>query len=161
MVTRRVEAADLGRDIGLEGAIAEDEREERQQEQRFECHHEMAGRHQPGPKDHGAALTEHVIRKPASKQRGQINKSGIETVNLRCEGLHAERTKHAFEHAAYGAEPDDVVMAGQQQVLHHVKDEQRAHSVIRKTLPHLGGEQESQAARMAEEIPLGRDAISA
>ncbi len=32
MVTRRVEAADLGRDIGLESAIAEDEREERQQE---------------------------------------------------------------------------------------------------------------------------------
>jgi hypothetical protein len=35
-------------------------------------------------------------------------------------------------------------MAGQQQVLHHVKDEQRAHSVIRKALPHLGGEQEGQ-----------------
>jgi hypothetical protein len=30
MVTWRVEAADLGRDIGLESAIAEDEREESQ-----------------------------------------------------------------------------------------------------------------------------------
>jgi hypothetical protein len=125
MVTRRVEAADLGRDIGLEGAIA------------------------------------HVIRKPASKEGGQINKPGIETINLRCEVLHAEWAEHAFEHAPHCAEPDDVVMAGQQQVLHHVKDEQRAHSVIRKALPHLGGEQEGQPARMAEEIPLGRDAISA
>jgi hypothetical protein len=61
MVTRRVEAADLGRDIGLESAIAEDEREERQQEQWLECHHEMTDRHQRGAEDHGAALTEHVI----------------------------------------------------------------------------------------------------
>jgi hypothetical protein len=51
--------------------------------------------------------------------------------------------------------PNDVVMAGQQQILHHVKDEQRAHSVIGKALPHLGGEQEGQAARMAEKIALG------
>ena len=94
MVARRVEAADLGRDVGLEGAIAENEREERQQEQRFECHHEMADRHQPGAKDHGAALTEEVIRKPASKEGGQINKPSIETINLRCEGLHAERAEY-------------------------------------------------------------------
>jgi hypothetical protein len=52
-------------------------------------------------------------------------------------------------------------MAGRQQVLHHVKDEQRAHSVIGKALPHLGGEQEGQAARMAEEIALGSNAIGA
>ena len=161
MVARRVEAADLGRDVGLEGAIAENEREERQQEQRFECHHEMADRHQPGAKDHGATLTEQAIRKPASKEGGQINKPSIETINLRCEGLHAERAEYAFEHAAHCAEPDEVVMAGQQQVLHHVKDEQRAHSVIGKALPHLGGEQEGQPARMAEEIALGSNAIGA
>jgi hypothetical protein len=61
MIARGVEAADLGRDIGLESAIAEDEREERQQEQWLECHHEMTDRHQRGAEDHGAALTEHVI----------------------------------------------------------------------------------------------------
>jgi hypothetical protein len=38
-----------------------------------------------------STLTEQVIRKPAS------NKSGIETINLRCEGLHAERAEYAFE----------------------------------------------------------------
>src|ERR1700676_3892597 len=72
----------------------------------------MAGRHQPGPKDPGAALTEHVIRKPASKEGGQINKPGIETINLRCEGLHAEWAEHAFEHAAQYAKADDIIMAG-------------------------------------------------
>src|ERR1700730_3458960 len=122
----------------------------------------MADRHQRGSKDHGTALTQHAIGKQASKERGQVNKSGIEAINLRCEGLHAERAEYAFEHAAYGAEPDDVVIAGQQQVLHHVKDEQGAHSVIRKALPHLGGEQECQPARMAEKIAHGGvDAIGA
>ena len=73
MVARRVEAADLGRDVGLEGAIAENEREERQQEQRFKCHHEMADRHQPGAKDHGAALTAEGDPQ-ASLQRGGSDK---------------------------------------------------------------------------------------
>jgi hypothetical protein len=61
-------------------------------------HHEMANRHEPGAKDQGAALTEHVIGKPASKEWSQVNKPGIETINLRCEGLRAEWSKHAFEH---------------------------------------------------------------
>jgi hypothetical protein len=99
MVARRVEAADLGRDIGLEGAVAEDEHEERQQEQRLERHHEMADRHQCGAEDHGAALTEHVIGKPTSKERGQVNKPGIETINLRCEGCRAGRTCFRARHA--------------------------------------------------------------
>ena len=115
----------------------------------------MADSHQRRADDHGAALTEHVIGKPASKDRGQVNKPGIQTINLRCEGLRAERAEHAFEHAAQCAEPDDVTMARQQQVLLHVKDEQRAHSVIGKALPHLGGKQEGQPARMTEEIGLG------
>ena len=50
-------------------------------------------------------------------------------------------------------EPDDGVgVLRQQQVFHHVEDEQRAHPVIGKALPHLGGEQERQAARMAEQV---------
>src|SRR3974377_1396727 len=96
--------------------------------------------------------------KPASKDWGQVNKRGIETINLRCEGLRAERAEDAFEHAAQCAEPDDVTMARQQQVLHHVKDEQRAHSVIGEALPHLGSKQEGQPARMTEEIGLSSGA---
>ena len=115
----------------------------------------MTDCHQRGAKDHGAALPEHVIGKPASKEWGQVNKPGVETINLRCEGLSGERAECAFEHAAHPAEPNDVVMAGQQQILHHVKDEQRAHSVIGKALPHLGGEQEDQPARMPKKIALG------
>ena len=93
-----------------------------------------------------------MIGKPASKQRGQVNKAGIEAINLRCEGLHAERTEQALEHAADSAEPDGAAMAGQQKVFHHVKYEQRAHAIIGESLPHLGREQEAQTPRMAEKF---------
>ena len=43
-------------------------------------------------------------------------------------------------------------MVRQQQIFRHVEDEQRAHAVIREALPHLGGEQEGEAARMAEQL---------
>ena len=43
-------------------------------------------------------------------------------------------------------------MAGQQQIFGEVIDQQRAHPVIGEALPHLGAEQEGQAARMAEQI---------
>ena len=41
---------------------------------------------------------------------------------------------------------------GQQQVLGHIQDEQRAHAVVGEPLPHFGGEQECQAARVAEQV---------
>src|SRR5258707_14955100 len=43
-------------------------------------------------------------------------------------------------------------MPGQQQQFHHVEDEQGAHAIIGEALPHLGREQESQPARMTEEV---------
>src|SRR5262245_29276445 len=122
----------------------------------------MADRHQRGAKDHSAALAEYTVGKPASKKWGEINKPGIETINLRGERLHADRTEQAFERAARQAKPNYVAMAGQQKIFYHIKNEQRAHSVKRKALPHLGGKQEGQAARMAEEIAPGRrDVIDA
>src|SRR5580765_2569970 len=53
------------------------------------------------------------------------------------------------------AEPDHILgMPGQEQILHHVEDEERAHSIIGEALPHLGREQECQPARMAEKVAL-------
>ena len=46
-------------------------------------------------------------------------------------------------------------LLGLQQILHHVEHEQRAHPVVGEALPHLGGEQEGQPARMAEKIARG------
>jgi len=54
-IAGRVERADLGRDVRLEGAVAENEKAEREQKQMLERHHEMANRHQRGAEDDGAA----------------------------------------------------------------------------------------------------------
>src|SRR5206468_4645123 len=40
----------------------------------------------------------------------------------------------------------------QQKIVREIENEDRAHSVIGEALPHLGGEQESQAAGVAEEL---------
>ena len=45
-IAGRIERADLGRDVGLERAVAEDEDEQREQKQRLERHHEMTDGHQ-------------------------------------------------------------------------------------------------------------------
>ena len=75
---------------------------------------------------------------------------------MRGERLRGERTEHAFKDAAQRRKPDHVVgVLRQQQVFHHVEDEQRAHPVVGEALPHLGGEQEGQPARMAEKIARG------
>ena len=127
---------------------------EREQEQGLERHHEMAGRHQGGADHDGAALAEQAVGDEAAEERGEIDQPGVEAVDLRCEGLHAERAGDALEQAAQAFEPDDAVGAARgEQVFRHVEDEQRPHAVIGEALPHLGGEQESQAARMAEQIP--------
>src|SRR6185437_17118133 len=57
-VAGRVERANLGRDIRLERAIAENEHAEREQKQMLECHHKVADGHQAGAENDGAALAE-------------------------------------------------------------------------------------------------------
>ena len=152
-IAGRVERADLRRDVGLERAVAEDQHQQRKQEQRLERHHEMADRHQRSAKYHGAALAEHAIGQHAAKQRRQIDERGVEAVDVRGERLRAERAEDRFIEASERAEPDHVAgVFRQQHELHHVEHEQRAHPVIRKALPHLGGEQEGQAARVPEKL---------
>ena len=83
----------------------------------------------------------------------QIRKPGVEAEDLRGERLRLERAEHAFQRAFHGAIAEHGLgLAGQQQVLHQVEDEQRRHAEIGKALPHLGREQDRQALRMAEQV---------
>ena len=98
-------------------------------------------------------LAEHAVGENAAEQRREVDEPGIETVDVRGERLHAERPEHRFVQLLERAEPDHVFgVLGLQQVLHHVEDEQRAHSVVGESLPHLGRKQEAQPARMAEQV---------
>ena len=123
------------------------------EKQRLERHHEMADRHQRRAEQDGAVLAEHAVGENAAEQRREIDEAGIEPVDVRGERLHVERPEDRFVELLERAEPDHVLgVAGQQQVFHHVEDEERAHPVIGEALPHLGREQEGQPARMAEQV---------
>ena len=107
-VAGRVERADLGRDVRLERAVAENENAEREQKQMLECHHEMADRHQRCAEDDGAALAEHAVGQQAAEDRREIDEAGVEAVDLRGERLRVERAEHEFQRAAECAEAHDT-----------------------------------------------------
>ena len=97
-VAGRIERADLGRDVRLEGAVAENEEAEREQKQMLERHHEMADGHQRGADDDGAALAEHAVGEQAAEDRREINEAGIEAVDLRGEAAaDASGPKTSFQ----------------------------------------------------------------
>ena len=81
-IAGRIERADLGRDVRLEGAVAENEKAERDQKQMLERHHEVADRHQRGAEDDGTAAAEHAVGQQAAEDRRQVNKAGVESVDL-------------------------------------------------------------------------------
>jgi hypothetical protein len=154
-IAGRVEAANLGRDVRLEAAAAENERQQREQKKLLDRHHEMAERHQGRADDHCAALAEHAIGDKPAEDRGEIDEPGIETPDLRGQRLHVERAEYRFQCALEREKADHAAgMVRKQQILGHVEHEQRAHAVIGKALPHFGGEQEGQPARMAEQFNM-------
>ena len=67
-VAGRIEPADLGRNIRLERAAAENESQQREQKKLLDRHHEMADRHQHGADDDGAAVAEHAVGKQARRR---------------------------------------------------------------------------------------------
>ena len=130
---------------------------EREQEQRLERHHEMADRHQRGADHDGAALAEHAVGEQAADDRREIDER-------RCRGRRSARraaampsgpNRHSSALLQRGeADARSRARSGCEQVLHHVEHEQRAHAVVGEALPHLGGEQIGQPARMAEQVAL-------
>ncbi len=113
----------------------------------------MADRHQNRADDDGAAPAEHAVGKKPAENRREINQPGIKAPDLRRQRLHVERAEHGFKRVLDGEQAGDIAgMVGQQQIFRHVEHKQRAHPVIGEALPHLGREQESEPARMAEKI---------
>src|SRR5207253_2584588 len=75
---------------------------------------------------------------------------------LRGERLRLERSDQGLERRLDRAEPEHRFdPAGLEQILRHVKDDQRGIAEIGETLPGLGREQHREAARMAEEFGGG------
>src|SRR4029077_9033206 len=161
-IAGRVEPADLSGDIRLEGAVAEDQRAECEQEQLLDRHQEMADRHEDRAEYYGPALSQDAIGDETAENRRQIDERRVEPVDLRRQGLQIERTEYRFECALEARQADHGPgLLGQEQMFRHVENEQCAHPVVREALPHLGGEQEGEAPRMAEKLPTRRRPVVA
>ena len=131
-ITRRVEASDLCRDVRLEGAVAEDQEQQRGEEERLDGHEEMADRHQDGAEDHGTALADYPVGKHPPEKGGQVNERGIEPIYLRGERLWGERPEDRLEPSFNEAKPEHPLhdFGMHKQVVDHIEDEKRAHSVV-------------------------------
>src|SRR6516164_4061896 len=77
-IARAIEAADLRRNIRLEAAAAKNERQQREQKQLLDRHHEMAERHQDRADEDGAALAKHAVGKKPAEDRREIDEPSIE-----------------------------------------------------------------------------------
>lgn len=162
-----VESTDLRGDVGLEAAVAEHEEEQRQEEQRLRRHQEVADRHQQRAEDHRATLADHAVRQHPTEERREVDEGDVEAHHLGTERLErdaavrvgvGEGAEEELERALDGFEPEHFSpdFGLDEQVLHHVEHQQGLHAVEAEPLPHLGEEQEGEAARVPEEGPLAR-----
>ncbi len=145
-VGARVQLAHDHRDVRLHEARANDDEGQGQPEdadhgvalpaRSLEGHEAMSAREDDAAEQHGLALTQPTIRKIAAEQRRNVDEASICPI-------------------------DQVRLAVVvQPVLGEIEDEQRAHPVIGKALPHLGEEQDDEALGMAEHFGLrARDQI--
>ena len=99
----------------------------------------MTGTHRQGADHDTIALSDPAVGDDAAEQRREIDETGVETENLRRERLRRERADERFQSGPEARKSGDVLdMARQQQLVDHVQDDQRRHSVIGKAFPGFG-----------------------
>ena len=144
-----VERTDLAGDVALEHPATEDQTKKREKKRDLECHQEMAGSHGERAEENSAAPAEQAIGKEAAEDRGEINAGGVGAEDRGSERLTIEP---AIEPAEIVERRDVLDVPRQQEILDHVKDEQRLHAVVGKAFPRFGEGEIPKSARMAEEI---------
>ena len=82
------------------------------------------------------ALSDPSIGDHAAEHRREVDETGVEAENLRRERLRGERADDRFHRRTEPRKSSDVLdMSWQQQLVHHVKGEQRRHSIDRRIVP--------------------------
>ena len=125
IITRRIKRPDLCRDIRLEGAVSEDQKDKRGEEQAVGGHQEMSDGHEHRSDNHRPPLTEEAVSQNPAQKRSEVDEAGIEPVNLGRPFLR------------------------KLQVPDHVVDQQRPHPVIGKPLPHFSKEEDIESCGMS------------
>jgi hypothetical protein len=118
-------------------------------------HGDMTGTHRQGADHNCIALSYPTIGYHTAKQRREVNEAGVETENLRGQRLGGERTDNRFYGGTEAGKTADVLnMPWKQQLVDHVKDDERRHSVEREPFPCFGEGQVEKAPGMAYESGL-------
>jgi len=108
-----IESADLGGNIRLESAIAENQKNQGWEKQAVKSHKEVTDGHEDCPEHDCPALPQNPVCKQSSEKRREINKARIKPVYVRS------------------------LLLAEKKVLHHIVDKERFHPVIGETLPHF------------------------
>ena len=128
MITCLIQVAHHGGDIRLEQAVTHDQQAEARVEDGVDhvrehgvgqSQGELAGGHEHGAKQDGAALTQEGICQPAADDRRDVDQTGIDAIQL--EGIRLGPA-----HAAVGGH------VGQ------IEDEHGTHAVVGEPLPEFG-----------------------
>jgi hypothetical protein len=142
VIVARVELSDDHCDVALEQAGADHDQREAEEEgrQRLQRHAEVPGRDQDAAVEHRAPRPEQPIGDPPARQARHVDARGVEAVDRPGNG--------GVEAQAAGRDR-----------CRHEQDEQRPHPVVAEPLPHLGEEENGEAARMTEERMVVRTRV--
>src|SRR3954454_24838172 len=95
----------------------------------------MSRRHREGAEQNRAAAAEHAVSEKATEDRCEINGRGVGT---KCGRTKRRAGAPAVEVTKTGEAEDVFDVAREEEILHHVKDQQRLHPVVGKPFPRLG-----------------------
>src|SRR5437879_4695503 len=116
-------------------------------------HGDMTGTHRESADHDSIALSDPAVGNHAAEQRREVNETGVESENLRGECLRRERPDNRFQRSAKSRKSADVLyMSRQQQLIYHVKGEQRRHSVEGKSFPSFGEREVEETFRLTQEV---------
>ena len=162
-----VEVANLGRDVGLEGAVADDEQQERNEEPVLVGHGEVAERHEGAAEDDRLALSPVAVGEVAAEDGGRVDEARVPAVEHR--GVGADRRRWvAVDEVADEVPADDRVRIARssrlaalhdlarddEEVVHHVELQEPAHAIVGEALPHLSQEEHAEADGVAKEATV-------
>ena len=156
LVARRVQRADLRRDVALEAAHAQQQAGDRQQEAGLEGHQEVPQRHQARADHHGLRAAQHAVGQQAAEQRREVDQARVQAGDEGAELQGRARAEHGFDRDAHRADAHHVAdVLGQEQVLGEVQPQQDLHAVVGETLPQFAEREPAEAGGVPEEGGVG------
>src|SRR5215469_487862 len=112
----------------------------------------MAGAHRQCADRYGVSLSDPAVGYHAAEERREVDKPRVESENQRSQGDGREWSHKPLNGSAKPCESGNVLdMPRQEELVHQVENQQRHHSIKRKTLPSLCERKKEESFGMAEQ----------